>query len=537
MQKTLQMKRALRTVLLFLLLGTVEIGKGHAQNYYDFAAVCSSGQTLYYNILNTTNHHVEVTCPGDMFWDYPTPIGEVTIPNSVVNNGISYLVTSIGKYAFSYCDDVISVNIPNSIGAIKESAFYQCTGLTSITIPQSVTNIGSFAFEGCSNITSVIIPNSVIFIGANPFENCSGLEQIIVEEGNPYYDSRNNCNAIIKTSSNELNSGCKNTIIPNSVTTIGGGAFWGCSGLTSIIIPNSVTSIKGVAFCGCDNLSSIIIPNSVTSIGINPFDCCSGLEQIVVETENPVYDSRNSCNALIQTNTNDLISGCKNTIIPNSVTSIGDLAFRDCTGLYSITIPSSVVSIGREAFSLCSNLSSLKIPNSVDTINRGAFAWCRSISSITFGNSISSIGDRAFIGCSGLNEITVLAETPPLLSNDVFYDVPCTTLTVPCHCIPAYANSDWHNYFSTIIQDCTGVAEDTGNVITVYPNPTNGQIKIEVEDLKHITISNILGQTIYEGNANGDTFEYNFGKHDSGLYLIKIETANGMVAKKISVVR
>ena len=189
-------------------------------------------------------------------------------------------MTSIGNYAFEYCEGLTSITIPNSVASIGYSAFYGCSGLTSITIPNSVTSIGNYAFEGCSGLTSVVIPNSVTSIGVRAFtrcsgltsitipnsvtsigmyafSHCSGLESIVVEKGNTKYDSRNNCNAIIETKSNTLITGCKNTVIPNSVTSIGHYAFSGCSGLTSITIPNSIKSIGSGAFYNCENLTDV----------------------------------------------------------------------------------------------------------------------------------------------------------------------------------------------------------------------------------------------------------------------------------------
>jgi hypothetical protein len=307
---------------------------------------------------------------------------DVEIPGALALSGGTYFVTRIGGSAFYNCSSLTSVEIPNSVTSIYYNAFSGCSGLRSVTIGNSVTSIGSSAFTNCSGLTSVTIPNSVTSIDYNAFYGCSGLtsvtignsvksigndvfygcsdlKYISINSGNTKYDSRNNCNAIIDTSSNTLIVGCKNTIIPNSVTSIGNNAFRGCSGLQSMTIPNSVTSIGNSAFQGCSSLTSVTIGNSVTSIGNDAFYKCSGLNYISVNSGNTKYDSRNNCNAIIETSSNTLIVGCKNTIIPSSVTSIGNYAFRGCSGLTSVTIPNSVTSIGSSAFEGCSSLANI----------------------------------------------------------------------------------------------------------------------------------------------------------------------------------
>ena len=179
--------------------------------------------------------------------------------------------------------------------SIGNAAFTYCIGLTSITIPNSVTSIGKDAFSYCNSLTSITIPNSVTGIGQMAFWGCSSLTLIAVENENTTYDSREDCNAIIETSTtNTLIAGCKNTIIPNSVTSIGSHAFDGCSGLTSITIPNSVTSIGQMAFWGCSNLTSVTIPNSVTSIGNFVFDYCNGLTSVTVDINTPLAITSNT---------------------------------------------------------------------------------------------------------------------------------------------------------------------------------------------------------------------------------------------------
>ena len=304
----------------------------------------------------------------------------------VTNDGVNY-IDSNPKY---YSGDVVIPEkisyeeVEYSVTSIDNSAFSRCSSLTSITIPNSVTSIGGNAFYGCSGLTSITIPNSVTSIGHAAFTDCAGLTSIIVEAGNPNFDSRNNCNAIIETASNTLIAGCMNTTIPNSVASIGSSAFSGCTGLTSITIPNSVTSIDEYAFSHCSSLTSII-----------------------VEAGNPNFDSRNNCNAIIETSSNTLLYGCMNTTIPNSVTSIGSRAFEGCTDLTSITIPNSVTSIGSCAFYECSGLTSITIPNSVTSIGSCAFIRCTGLTSITIPNSLTSIVSQAFMGCTGLTSVTI----------------------------------------------------------------------------------------------------------------------------------
>ncbi len=204
---------------------------------------------IYYEILS--DNQVAVTHQGLDDDPIPSYTGTVTIPETVTYEGTTYSVTSIGNYAFCDCSGLTSVTIPNSVISIGNDAFSYCSGLTSVTIPNSVTSIDDHVFFYCSGLTNVTIPNSITNIGQQAFSGCSGLASITVASGNPKYDSRNNCNAVIETASNTLIVGCKNTHIPSSINTIGYSAFEGCSSLTSMTIPNSVTSIGQYAFYGC----------------------------------------------------------------------------------------------------------------------------------------------------------------------------------------------------------------------------------------------------------------------------------------------
>ena len=244
-------------------------------------SVTSIGQNAFENCsgLIAINIPNSVTSIGSYAFKGCTSLTSVTIPNSV---------TSIGEWTFSGCSNLTSITIPNSVTSIGIQAFSGCYALTSITIPNSVTSIGKGTFDGCIGLTSITIPNSVISIGKSAFAECSGLTSLIVEKGNAQYDSRNGCNAIIETKTNCLISGCCNTTIPESVTSLGDYAFSVCTGLTSISIPNSVTSIGSMTFWACSSLASITIPNSVTSIGYEAFLDCSSLTSVTVKRDIPI---------------------------------------------------------------------------------------------------------------------------------------------------------------------------------------------------------------------------------------------------------
>ena len=208
-------------------------------------------------------------------------------------------VTEIGRWAFVGCNNLTKVTIPNGLTEIEWGVFSGCSSLASITIPDSVTYISGRAFEGCSNLESISIGSNVRNIRREAFNGCTSLRRIVVAEGNPEYDSRNNCNAIIDTKTNNLVIGCAGTIIPNSVA-----------------------RIEERAFAGCVNLLDITIPQSVSSIGVDAFEGCTSLKSITVSESNPKYDSRNNCNAIIETQHDELILGCDTTIIPYGVKNI-----------------------------------------------------------------------------------------------------------------------------------------------------------------------------------------------------------------------
>ena len=227
---------------------------------------------IFYN-LDAANKTATVTFKGNYYDSYDNEYsGDVVIPETVTYHGITYSVTSVRESCFRDCSSLTSITIPNSVTSLGDYCFWNCSSLASITIPNSVTSLGDYCFWDCSSLTSITLGNSVTSLGLLCFYDCSSLERIVVDAANPVYDSREDCNAIIHTSTNELIVGCKNSQIPNSVTSLGEECFSGCSSLTSITIPNSVTSLGEACFAGCSSLTSIyMLPSTPPSTEWNLF--------------------------------------------------------------------------------------------------------------------------------------------------------------------------------------------------------------------------------------------------------------------------
>ena len=238
------------------------------------AATGRCGDSITWTLDDSGN--LTLSGSGEM-WNY----GYVTSPfkdYEIRKATVKYGITSIGESAFLGCRGMTELTLPNSVRSIGDGAFSGCSGLTELTLPNSVTSIGDCAFYGCTGLTELILPNSVRSIGDIAFTYCSGLEKITVESGNSCYDSRDNCNSIIDTEFNTLIVGCKNSVIPNSVTSIEYYAFYGCSGLTELTLPDSVASIGDGAFICCSDLSKI------TSLAEIPPVCGSGVFDRVNKT-------------------------------------------------------------------------------------------------------------------------------------------------------------------------------------------------------------------------------------------------------------
>ena len=376
-----------------------------------------------------------VTSIGDDAFYFCQNLASIFIPNSV---------TSIGSRAFDNCDSLTSVTIGNSVKIIGQAAFNDCSSLTSIAIPNSVTSIHTFAFARCSSLVEIEIPKSVISIGDSDdgilwacqgiFMGCNNLQKIVVEEGNPIFDSRDNCNAIIETATNTLIAGCPNTEIPNGIKRIGTGAFRDCNALGDIDIPSSVNVIGYAAFYGT-GITNVVIPSNC-----------------IVEDADATYFST-------RTVLFGAFAGCEQlteVVIPEGTTRIASGMLAGCSSLESLTIPASVTSIGEWAFYDCDALTSITIPNGVTSIEEGTFMRCSKLTSITIPSGVTNIGYSAFRECILLSSVICEATTPPMLEDlkgsPVFTSSPICY--IPCGTKAAYEASDWAQYVSEFVEDC-----------------------------------------------------------------------------------
>lgn len=461
--------------------------------------------------------------------------GDVTIPSTLGD----YPVTSIGDYAFAYCDDLTSLTFPNSITYVGFGAFADCYNLTAVCITDlaawcEIEFYGTFTSQPLSYagklylngnlVTHLSIPNTVTSIGRRAFFGCTSLTSVS---------------------------------IPNSVTRIGDVAFETCSALTSVIIPEGVTSIGAAAFAYCDSLNSVSISSTVTHIGSGAFSACYNLSIIETHKNNTTYCSVDG--VLFNKNETVLLqypAGKAETTynIPNSVSKIEASAFESCYNLASITIPSSVLSIGDWAFGQCTSLTSVTIPDgatsvgdctfyectslasailgdNVAFIGEGAFEGCTRLRNIVFTSSVKSIGDWAFSECTMLSRvlfvgtdnewynISIGSGNDNLLNNKTLHShtsrVTCTEANICTGCGKTLSRPSGHAYKTTTTK---ATLKDNGNVVKKCTVCGDEASKTIIKKIKSINLSDIA--YTYNGKAKKPsvTVKDSAGKKISSKY-------------------
>lgn len=362
--------------------------------------------------------------------------------NTVIPSG----VTAIGRSAFAW-SRITSVIIPSGVTVIDDYAFDHCYYIDELSLPEGLESIGYSAFNGAyANLTSLTLPNSLVSIGDYAFSCCSGLTSIDFGHG---------------------------------VQRIGSNAFFNCSSLTELNLPNSLLSIGREAFLSCTGLTSVAIPASVTHIGMAAFQACENLTQITVDPASETFDSRDRCNAVIETATNTLVAGCVATVIPQTVTALDNGAFRECIGLHTIEIPASVTVIGSNTFDYCYDLDTITLPPHLTTIGNSAFAGCEKLIFMRIPDKVTHIGDSAFYDCPWMNYLTLgrgleyigkcafygtnlitlscSAMEPPLIADeDSFWhygDFSDAILKVPAPALQRYLNAEYWSLFPLIVAD------------------------------------------------------------------------------------
>ena len=546
---------------------------------------------IYYVLHDDATNNVftaEVTYGGTEYE------GNVVIPSTITVEDVVYTVNSIGENAFKGCSKLTQVTIPTTITTFGKSAFYDCSNLGMVivnwtdvnSIPVLADNVFNFSWPQPSlkveketadyyrnndtygrgwwnnfdvtdaayynglfydlyiedsqykasvirnnsyrSLTEVVIPATITVenqeykvtrIGNQVFYDCQNLTSVTIYEGIKEigWDAFSWC------------TGLTTIQLPNSLTAIWGGAFYNCQNLTSVNIPEGATTIGNVAFLGT-GLTEITIPSSVTSIEGNPFENCKALATIVVENGNTVYDSRNNCNAIVETASNTIITACKNTAIPTSIKHIGDNAYWGCL-LTAINIPEGVESIGYHAFMDCSNLETVVIPSTV-----------------------TSIGQRAFSGCDNLTSLNVKVVNPvelPLeeesywhwddnlqqdveviIYHEVFSDAAYAnaTLSVPAASIAAYNDADYWKKFNIVVlpnffaTNAEGITTSkllsSGESVALLDTYKSIVVEMDIEDMNEISYTRTFNNT--EWQALYLPFEMNYSNWSEDFEVARI---------------
>ncbi len=476
------------------------------------------------------------------------PAGVTTVPSLEGCSSITNITVSASNTAFRMQDGClvklsdmtlvrsVSGIIPSDVTIIGKYAFLGNQNITNAIIPEGVTTIRDHAFDGCTNLRSISFPSTLggYSIGAESFSYCPALESIVVDTNNTSWTSRNSlgeeCNALINTANENLCLGCKTTDFSkiDNVHVFDNYAFKGCTGLISAIIPEGVMALNDRVFVDCPNLTTIHLPSTIYSVSQSVMDCPS-LIRITVDPANTTYDSRNDCNAVINTSSNKLEFGCNSTVIPNDIESIESYAFCGSnissvtlpttltnirnnafqnSAITSIALPDGVTSIPSDCFNGCSNLVSCTVPATLNSIGSKAFYGCSSLSSFDFPESITSIGANAFTKCASLREV-VLQNGTASYSSRCFQNCGVERVVLPnnLNTIPDAMFASCRNLKEVVwpetltkIKECafansgleTVILPDTDDEITIGNFAFSMCPELEYIDFKTINIDGLL---------------------------------------------
>lgn len=414
--------------LAFLCLSTLSLYA------HDFEAKNADGVTIYYNKLSDTE--CEVTYKGFSYYDSDYS-GSISIPASVNYKGNTLAVTSIGNNALHGCYGLTSISLPESLTCICDYAFQWCYKLTSVTLSEGLTSIGTGAFEECSVLNSITLPKSLTSIGDEAFSWCGELGSITIPEavssiGCAVFDYCHSLSSVTVDPANPYYSSLDGVLFNKDQSILV--YYPGGKELSDYILPNTVTSICDRAFGECNSLCSITLPAGLTSFGNQELSDCVSFSSINVDPANPCYSSLDG--VLFDKEQTTLICyPCAKELseytLPESVTTIGDAAFRSCYPLTSITLPEGLTSIGKQAFEFCGSLVSLTLPEGVTSIDENTFYFCTSLTSISLPEGVTSIGDYAFSYCTSLDSIALPKSLYHIDDNAFNYCTSLESITLP----------------------------------------------------------------------------------------------------------
>ncbi len=465
---------------------------------------------IKYEVIDATAKTVKVK-------DGKNVSGGIEIPATVSYNGDNYTVKVIGKTAFHNNTNINSVRLPNTLDSIGEAAFYGCKEITSLNIPQNLTIIGQAAFWDCQLIPSFDIPKTVTEIGTHAFMYCYEVVGFYVDSENPKYTSESgvlfdkNKTTLIQYPPAKAD---ETYAVPNSVITLGRGAFAFSNNLTSITLssnlktietaalsnclriqtlelPSSLTSIENEAFASCIALTTINIPASVTSIGVGAFYTCNRIRNIKVDENNAVYSS---------------VDGVL--FDKNKTTLLQYTTGRQEMHVYEV--PSTVTEIGRAAFNNSIGVARLILPASLTKINRGGF-----------------------FNCINIETITCHAVTPPTLGSNAFGGdvvVSNIVLKVPQESVDAYkAQAVWKDFKIEVYTSTETTVLDN---ISIYPTYTNGLIFINADKQSEAAIYNIAGQIVKKIKLDKGENTIDISEQPTGNYIVKTGSQTTKIVKK-----